>query len=84
MTDDQSVLGDPDLVHRLAVLLRPVLDGSVDRIFGQHRAVQLDGRQPELLRDLLVLDGVGLDAGNQAPSPETRVSIRPHAPISMG
>src|SRR5258708_625886 len=41
-------------------LLLEVLDRRLDRVFGEHRAVNLHGWQRELFRDLLVGDRAGL------------------------
>ena len=55
-----SALSDLDvaggLVARGLALGPVVLDGRLDRILSKHRAVELDGRQAELLSDLSVLD----------------------------
>src|SRR5882724_7856743 len=44
-------------------LLLEVFDGGLDRVFGEHRAVDLHGRQRELFGDLFVGDGAGLVDG---------------------
>src|SRR5438552_4472113 len=41
---------------RLLPALLPVRDRRLDAVLGEHRAVDLDGRQGELLHDLRVLD----------------------------
>jgi len=48
------------LVVELALLLLVVGDGALDGILGEHAAVQLHGREGEMLRDLRVLDHLGL------------------------
>src|SRR3954471_1782697 len=40
----------------LGLLLLPVADGCADRVFGENRAVNLDGRKRKLLHDVSVLD----------------------------
>ena len=45
---------------RLRVLLVKILDRTFDRVFRQHRAMQLHWRQTQLLRDLSVSDPASL------------------------
>src|SRR6204780_4255577 len=42
---------------RFALLLLPVAERGFDRIFGQHRELNLDGGQRQFADDVLVLDG---------------------------
>src|SRR3990172_6793480 len=69
--------------ERVPVLVPVVRQRRLDRVLGQHRAVDLDGRQPELVHDVRVLDLPGLvdrlaleplggqaRRGDRAPAPE--------------
>src|SRR2546423_7808051 len=65
-----SSVRSPFLVRRLfgyrdsdALLVFPVADGGLDRIFGKHRAVNFDWRKRKLADDVRILDGQRLFDG---------------------
>ena len=49
-----------DLSIGLGVLFLEILDGLLNGVFGQHRAVELDGGEVKVLGDVTVLDVGGL------------------------